>query len=205
MGDVSANMPAQPETNQQQSGEPQDTGGAQTSASNCSNWWSPTRMNGCPDKPQEQKFDWGKVKAFAENEVLNFDGKDITGRDRNADGTLNVQRSDGVMGTETYLPGGGVQIKFTDGQTRISYPDGAKEITSAKNGQTVLIVPFNGIVRYELSDGTVVLKNLNEGYTQIQHSDQAIETIKSGGFHKLERPDGSVAYGTAASHSLPSP
>jgi hypothetical protein len=198
-------MPAQPQTNQQQSGEPMNTGSGQTSSSNCSNWWSPSRMNGCPDGPLQQKFDWGKVKTFAEKEVLSFDGKDITGNQRNADGTHTVQRSDGVVGTQTYLPRGEVQIKFADGQTRIYYPDGAKEITSAKNGQTVLIVPLNGIVRYELSDGTVVLKNLIEGYTRIHHSDQSIETIKKGGIHTLEKPDGSVAYGTAASHPLPSP
>lgn len=202
---VYANMPAQTQNNQQQTGEQQNTGSDQTSSSNCSSWWSPTRENGCPDGPLVQKFDWGKVKTFAETEVLSFDGKDITGRVRNADGTVTVQRSDGVEGTQTYLPGGGVQIKFADGQTRISYPDGAKEITSAKSGQTVLIVPFNGIVQYELSDGTRIQKNLIEGYTQIQHSDQSVETIKKGGKHTLVKPDGSVAYGTAASHPLPSP
>lgn len=202
---VYANMPAQTQNNQQQTGEQQNTGGGQTSPSNCSSWWSSTRENGCPDGPLVQKFDWGKVKTFAETEVLSFDGKDISGRVRNADGTVTVQRSDGVEGTETYLQQGGVLIKFADGQTRISYPDGAKEITSAKSGQTVTIVPSNGIVQYELSDGTRIQKNLIEGYTVIQHSDQSVETIKKGGIHTLTKPDGSVAYGTAASHPLPSP
>jgi hypothetical protein len=202
---VYANMPAEPQNNQQQTGEQQNTGSGQTSSSNCSSWWSSTRENGCPDGPLVQKFDWGKVKTFAEPEVLSFDGKDITGRVRNADGTITVRRSDGVEGTQTYLPEGGVQIKFADGQTRISYPDGAKEITSAKSGQKVLIVPSNGIVQYELPDGTKIQKNLIEGYTVIQHSDQSVETIKKGGIHTLVKPDGSVATGTEANHPLPSP